>query len=57
MVPPTTFVEVGSGAVDFPTVLAAASAAKVQHYFVEQDHSADPIGSLRQSYKYLTALT
>ena len=56
-VPKDTFVEVGSGAVDFPAVLAAASAAKAEHYFVEQDHSADPIASLRQSYKYLTTLT
>jgi sugar phosphate isomerase/epimerase len=56
-VPAATFVEVGSGAVDFPGVLAAASAAKVQHYFVEQDESADPIQSLKQSYKYLTTAT
>jgi sugar phosphate isomerase/epimerase len=56
-VPKGTFVEVGSGAVDFPAVLAAASAAKVEHYFVEQDHSADPVASLKQSYKFLTALT
>jgi sugar phosphate isomerase/epimerase len=56
-VPKETFVEVGSGGVDFPAVLAAADAAKVEHYFVEQDHSADPIASLRQSYKYLTTLT
>jgi len=57
MVPKETFVAVGSGGVDFPAVLAAADAAKVEHYFVEQDHSADPIASLRQSYKYLTTLT
>jgi sugar phosphate isomerase/epimerase len=56
-VPPTTFVEVGSGAIDFPAVLAAADAAKVQHYFVEQDQSPDPIGSLAKSYKYLASLT
>jgi hypothetical protein len=48
---------VGAGGVDFPAVLAAASAAMVQHYFVEQDHSADPIESLKKSYKYLTTLT
>jgi sugar phosphate isomerase/epimerase len=57
MVPKETFVEVGSGAVDFPAVLAAASAAKVEHYFVEQDHSPDPIASLKKSYQYLTTLT
>ena len=56
-VPKQTFVEVGSGAVDFPAVLAAAEAAKVEHYFVEQDHSPDPLASLKQSYQYLTSLT
>ena len=57
-VPPTTFVEVGSGAIDFPAVLSAAAAAKVEHYFVEQDHTAgDPIDSLRKSYTYLRSLT
>jgi sugar phosphate isomerase/epimerase len=57
-VPPTTFVEVGSGALDFPAVLSAAESAKVQHYFVEQDQSpGDPIESLAKSYKYLRSLT
>ncbi len=58
MVPPTTFVEVGSGALDFPAILAAADAAHVQHYFVEQDQtSGNPIDSLRKSYQYLRSLT
>ncbi len=56
-VPKETFVEIGSGAVDFPAVLAAAAAAKVEHYFVEQDQSADPLASLKKSYQYLTTLT
>jgi sugar phosphate isomerase/epimerase len=56
-VPKETFVPVGSGGVDFPAVLSAASGARVEHYFVEQDHSADPLASLRQSFKYLTTLT
>ena len=38
-VPPTTFTPVGSGAVDFPAVLKAATAAGVEHFFVEQDHA------------------
>ena len=57
-VPGDTFVEVGSGALDFPAILKAASAAKVEHYFVEQDHTAgDPLESLRKSYQYLRGLT
>jgi sugar phosphate isomerase/epimerase len=55
-VPPQTFVEVGSGAIDFPAVLKAAAAANVAHYFVEQDQSPDPIASLKKSYDYLRSL-
>lgn len=40
-----------------PAVLNAAAAAAVEHYFVEQDHTAgDPIDSLRKSYAYLRSL-
>ena len=57
-VPPSTFVEVGSGALNFPEILDAAQAAGVQHYFVEQDQTAgNPIDSLRKSYQYLRSLT
>ena len=56
-VPPQTFVEVGSGALDFPAILKAAAAAKVEHYFVEQDQSPDPLVSLKKSYDYLRSLT
>lgn len=57
-VPPSTFSEVGAGALDFPAILKAAAAAGVEHYFVEQDHSSgDPIESLRKSYQYLRSLT
>jgi len=53
-VPATAFKAVGSGSVDFPAVLAAAAAAGVRHYFVEQDETpGDPIASLRKSYGYL----
>jgi sugar phosphate isomerase/epimerase len=51
------FVEVGSGAIDFPAVLAAARKARVAHYFVEQDHTpGDPLDSLTASYAYLAGL-
>ena len=56
-VSPDAFKEVGSGALDFKAILAAARAAGVQHYFVEQDHTAGhPVDSLRKSYSYLRSL-
>lgn len=55
-VPADGFKEVGSGTIDIPRVLGAADTAGVRHYFVEQDQTpGDPIASLRQSYKYLSA--
>jgi sugar phosphate isomerase/epimerase len=51
------FVEVGSGALDFPSILAAARGAGVAHYFVEQDATpGDPVDSLRTSFRYLANL-
>ncbi len=56
-VPRTAFKEVGSGVLDWPKVLRAAAAAKVAHYFVEQDQTpGDPVASLRQSFGYLSKL-
>ncbi len=53
-VPHSAFKEVGSGTIDIPAVLAAADAAGVENYFVEQDQTpGDPIASLRKSYEYL----
>ena len=57
-VPPATFKEVGSGVMDWPKILRAAAAAKVEHYFVEQDQTpGDPVESLRRSYGYLSKLS
>lgn len=54
---PTTFTPVGAGAIDFPAVLKAATAAGVEHFFVEQDHAqGDPLAALKQSYQYLRTL-
>lgn len=54
-VPKSAFKEVGSGSIDIPAVLAAADAAGVENYFVEQDQTpGDPIASLRKSYQYLS---
>jgi sugar phosphate isomerase/epimerase len=56
-VPREAFSEVGGGVVDFPTVLKAARAAGVKHYFVEQDQTpGDPLDSLKQSIGYLGRL-
>ena len=55
---PATFKEVGSGVMDWPKILRAAAAAKVEHYFVEQDQTpGDPVESLRKSYEYLAKLS
>ncbi len=55
-VPPQEFKEVGNGSIDIPAALKAANAAGVKNYFVEQDHTpGNPVDSLRQSYKYLSA--
>lgn len=48
------FVEVGSGALNFPAILTAAQTAGVVHYFVEQDATpGDAVDSLKKSYAYL----
>ncbi len=53
----TSFVELGAGTLPFPSILAAARAAGVRHYFVEQDYTAgDPVESLRKSHAYLAGL-
>jgi sugar phosphate isomerase/epimerase len=50
------FTEVGRGTIDWRAVLATARHIGVEHYFVEQDVSADPMASLRISYDYLHRL-
>jgi sugar phosphate isomerase/epimerase len=48
------FTEVGSGSIDWPSILALAKKLEVEHYFIEQDHvDGPPIDSLRTSYNYL----
>jgi len=57
-VPRAAFKEAGNGVIDWPKVLRAASAAGVQHYFVEQDQTpGDPLESLRQSFAFLSKLS
>jgi sugar phosphate isomerase/epimerase len=51
------FREVGNGVIDIASVLKAAKAAGVQHYFVEQDQTpGDPLDSLKKSFDYLKTL-
>jgi sugar phosphate isomerase/epimerase len=48
--------EVGSGTIDWKRIFAGASRAGIEHYFVEHDQPADPIGSIRKSYQFLSTL-
>jgi len=49
-VPKDTYEEVGRGELNFAEILQATATAGVRHYFVEQDHSPDPLLSIRRSY-------
>ncbi len=56
-VKPPTFKEVGSGLLDFKSILKAAEKAGVEHYMVEQDQTeGNPIDSLRKSWEYLKSI-
>jgi sugar phosphate isomerase/epimerase len=48
--------EAGAGRLDFRAVFAAGELAGLRHYFVEHDHSGDPLASARASYRYLRDL-
>lgn len=43
----------GKGILDFPALLKAAGDAGVQHWFVEHDTPASPMGTARAGYEYL----
>lgn len=56
-VDPAAFLEIGSGSLDYPTILKEAKAAGVQVAFLDQDHTAmDKIESVKKSYDYLKEL-
>jgi len=56
-VDPAVFMEIGSGSIDYKSVLEAAKAAGVQNVFLDQDHTAmDKIESVKKSYEYLKNL-
>ncbi len=51
------FTEVGSGTIDWKTILAVAQAQGVKGYFVERDSGSTPaMESLRISYQYLNKI-
>lgn len=54
--PAQTMTEVGSGVIDWKSILALRERAGIQHYFVEHDAPADPMGSVRKSADYLLGL-
>jgi len=47
---------VGSGTIDWKRIFSHSEKAGIEHYFVEQDVSQDPIASLTASYEYLSKL-
>lgn len=48
-----SFTEVGNGVIDFKKIFGKAKDSGMEHFFVEQDISADPMASIATSYKYI----
>lgn len=48
------FTEVGEGVIDFKSIFDNKDLSGMQHFFVEQDQSIDPIKSIERSYQNLT---
>ncbi|MBI5264570.1 MAG: sugar phosphate isomerase/epimerase [Bradyrhizobium sp.] len=48
-----SFTELGNGTIDFGRIVDASFQSGVRHFFVEQDHSPDPMRSIRASIAYL----
>jgi sugar phosphate isomerase/epimerase len=46
----------GQGALDIANVVAHAKRAGVEHFIVEFDQAADPIGTLNANYRFLSSL-
>jgi sugar phosphate isomerase/epimerase len=53
--PITDFVAIGTGQIDWPTVLAAGRKAGIEYSFIE-DESADPAGNIPPSVRYLESI-
>ncbi len=54
--PNDAFKELGAGVIPMGPIMEAAAAAGVAHCHVEQDHSPDPMASIRVSIRHLEAL-
>ncbi len=54
--PQDAFKELGNGMIPMEPILAAAAKHGVTHCHVEQDHSPDPLASIRESMTYLKSL-
>jgi sugar phosphate isomerase/epimerase len=54
--PDNKMVDVGQGTIDFRSIFAQSEKAGIKHYFVEHDQPADPIATIRNSYRYLRDL-
>lgn len=51
------FTTVGTGTIDFKTLLPLAEQAGVKHFFVEYDRPADPLRAVRESLAYVKELS
>ena len=48
------FTEVGNGTIDFKKIFSMKELAGMEHFFVEQDVSNDPMKSIKMSYDYIS---
>lgn len=51
------FTNVGSGLIDFPSVVSAAVKQNTSHFFVERDNPPAPESAIVESYNYLSKMT
>jgi sugar phosphate isomerase/epimerase len=54
--PDNKMADVGKGTIDWAKIFAQGKRAGIKHYFVEHDEPANPMESIRNSYRYLHAL-
>ena len=55
-IPKDAFKELGNGMIPMEPIIEAAAKAGVKHCHVEQDHSPDPLASIKRSVDYLAKL-
>jgi len=54
--PDGEMVDVGDGGIDYATILSQAEAQGLRHAFIEHDFPADPIESVRRSFRHASSL-